>query len=298
MPEIKFTCDEVGDCHEVLERVVAARLYLCCLYEGVNARDEAAGDAAVEPGKDTVAIAHQRCGDLLHGFEARTSGPRAPAVKLDLSPLPVRFLIDVLARETHGPRTSGFQVVSSERVTCRHLASRQIGVVHQPEVAAALEFWPALGLVAPHFIDGITDQLHDMKLVEGDLGLGEVLAHASDVGTAHIDADLLYARCVRVVIVDSVGEPGYRVGAAAFGDVDDTTLIDRDEQRNVVAPASCGGLVDRDALQRSQIKLGERRLDVMMNDAPEFGVVPSEHAGCGRDRHVDDEHHSQRLDQQ
>ena len=44
--------------HEVLERAVAARLCLCCLYEGVDALDEAVGDAAVEPGKDTVAMAH------------------------------------------------------------------------------------------------------------------------------------------------------------------------------------------------------------------------------------------------
>ena len=107
-----------------------------------------------------------------------------------------------------------FFLKHSEQATCRHLASRQLGIVLQPEIAAGLEFRPALGLVAPHFVDGIADQRHDMKLVEGDLGLGEVLAHASDVGAAHVDADLLCARCVGVV------------------------------------PAFHGCLVDRDALQR------------------------------------------------
>ena len=94
------------------------------------------------------------------------------------------------------------------------LVSRPISVVLQSEVAAALEFRPALDLVAPHFVDGIADQLHDIKLVEGDLGLGEVLAHASDLGAAHVDADLLYARCVGVVTVDPVRKLGDRVSAA------------------------------------------------------------------------------------
>ena len=71
-----MTCDGVDGRHEVLERAVAARLCLCCLPEVVDALDEAVSDAAVEPGKDTIAMAHQLCGDLLDRFEARKSGPR------------------------------------------------------------------------------------------------------------------------------------------------------------------------------------------------------------------------------
>ncbi len=104
----------------------------------------------------------------------------------------------------------------------------------------------ALRLGAAHLVDGLADQLHDVELVEGDLGFGQVLGDASDVGTAHVDADFLDAAGVAVVRFEIIGEVGDRVGVAAVGDEQHAAAIDVDEQRDVVVAALGGGLVDGD----------------------------------------------------
>ncbi len=115
-----------------------------------------------------------------------------------------------------------FEVRLGEAVALDGLLCRQRGVVLEPEIAAALEFWPALHFGAAHLVDGVAgDQLHDVEAVEGDLGFREVFGDARDVGGAHVDADLLDAAGVRVVLVDMVRELLDRLGATAFGNVDD-----------------------------------------------------------------------------
>ena len=67
--EVEFAGDEIGYGGEVAERAVAAGLGLGGLDEGVDALDEAVGNAAVEPGEDTVGVATERGGDGLHRLE-------------------------------------------------------------------------------------------------------------------------------------------------------------------------------------------------------------------------------------
>ena len=82
----------------------------------------------------------------------------------------------------------------------------------EPEIAAALELRPALALGAADLVDGVVDELHRVELVEGDLGLGEVVGDALDEGGAHVDADLLDAARHRRCGRRHVGELGDRVG--------------------------------------------------------------------------------------
>ena len=69
-----------------------------------------------------------------------------------------------------------------------------------------------------------------MELVECDLGLGQVVGDALDEGSTHVDAHLLDVGGIAVVGFEIVGELTHRVGATAFRDEQDTTLIDVDEQ--------------------------------------------------------------------
>ena len=71
------------------------------------------------------------------------------------------------------------------------LLGRQVALVLQPQIARSLEFGTALALGASNLVDGLADQLHDVELVEGDLGPGEVFADALDEGGAHVDAHLV-----------------------------------------------------------------------------------------------------------
>jgi hypothetical protein len=117
----------------------------------------------------------------------------------------------------------------ASEVRSASLRRRQVRVVLEPEIAATLEFRAAFHFRASHLVDGLADQLHDVELVESDLGLGQVLGDASDVGTAHVDADLLDVAGVGVVRVDMICELRNGAGAASFGNVDDAARIDVDE---------------------------------------------------------------------
>ena len=77
-----------------------------------------------------------------------------------------------------------------------------------------------------NLVDGAADELHDMELVEGDLGLRQVLGDALDAGAAHIDADFLDPGGIGVGGVDVIGERGNGVGIFAIRDVDDAPRID------------------------------------------------------------------------
>ena len=50
--------------------------------------------------------------------------------------------------------------------------------VFRPGIADAFEFGTLFDLGAADFIDGLTQELHDVEAVEGDLGLGQVLGDA------------------------------------------------------------------------------------------------------------------------
>ena len=103
---------------------------------------------------------------------------------------------------------------------------------------------------------------------------------------------------VALVGFEVVDEGGDGVGVLAVGDVDDAALIDVDEQGDVVVAAAGGGLVDRHAAQLGKVHAGDGGIDVVVDDAPQAGVVLAEEAGDGGDRHVGDERHGERLEQQ
>jgi hypothetical protein len=67
-----------------------------------------------------------------------------------------------------------------------------------------------------------------VELVEGDLGLGEVVIDALDEGAAHVDAHFLDAGRIAFMGFEIVGEGGHRIGIAAIGDEQHAPLFDVD----------------------------------------------------------------------
>ncbi len=137
-----------------------------------------------------------------------------------------------------------------------------------------------------------------MELVEGDLGLGEVVGDALDEGGTHVDADLLDAASIAVVGFEIVGERFHGIGAAPLGDEQHAALVDIDEQRDVVVTALGGGFVDGDALHVGVVGALTGLLDPVVQDTPHPGVVLTNEARCGSDRHRRHQRHGQRLEQQ
>ena len=60
----------------------------------------------------------------------------------------------------------------------------------------------------------------------------------------------------------------------------------------------CCGFIDADPTQAGKIETRQRSLDVVNDDAPEPRVVLADEAGDGSDRHVCDERHGERFEQQ
>jgi hypothetical protein len=127
----------------------------------------------------------------------------------------------------------------------------------------------AQGGCAAHLVDGVADQLHHIKAVEGDLGLGEVLGYTSDEGRAHVDTRLLDARGISAAVFEMIGELAYGVGAAAVGHEYDAVAVDVDHQGNVVLAALCSCLVDANALDVGKIGACDGGLNVVEDDAPQ-----------------------------
>ncbi len=93
-------------------------------------------------------------------------------------------------------------------------------------------------------------------------------------------------------------ERGDRAGIAAFGGEQHSRLVDIDEQRDIVVAAPRGGLVDGDPCDAGGIGARPRLIDVVMDHAPQFGVVLADNPGDGLDRHGRDHGHHHRLEQQ
>ena len=60
----------------------------------------------------------------------------------------------------------------------------------------------------------------------------------------------------------------------------------------------CSGFVDANATEVREVHAFHRSLDVVLHDPPEPRVVLADEAGNGCDRHVRDERHGKRLEQQ
>lgn len=181
----------------------------------------------------------KRSADLNHGRESASCGPAAPRLQVGRGVL-TPSLPQVLEREAHVVGPDGLQVQRVQGVGQGDLPVGQVVGLLDPDVAAAGEFGVLLLLVAAHGVDGFTDQLHDVELVEGDLRLREGVADSFAERRGHVDTEFLDLLRLRVVQAEVVAEGGERGRAPAFGGEEQRRLLQLHERRDVVLATLAG----------------------------------------------------------
>ena len=154
-----------------------------------------------------------------------------------------------------GPGTGGAYrgQPGDERVQIGAGSEREARAILQERPAQALERGVALLLDAPGAIHGVVGAPDDMKLVEGDPGVGQMLGTAFDEGGRHVDADGLDLCRGGAAAFDLAGELTERLGAAPLGDRQDAPLQRIGRQADVVVATGAAGLIDRQLPHRRQV---------------------------------------------
>ena len=98
--------------------------------------------------------------------------------------------------------------------------------------------------------------------------------------------------------LEVLGESGDGGGIFAGSDEQDFALVKIDEQGNVVLAAAGGGLIDADLSDGGMVGFAARRIHVMVEDAPNQGVVFTDQARGSQDGHGLDELEDEGFKQQ
>ena len=162
---------------------------------------------------------------------------------------------------------------------------RQTIDVLQEDVAPALDLEVVPRLLAPHLVDGLVGEFDDVKFVERDLGVGEVLFDPGLECSPHVDAGVGHRFAPAAMRLEEIREFLHGRRVLAVGDVDDLAPRHVNEQADVVVAAPRRSLVGGDAPHPRQIQLLHRPPDVVFDDAPQARVVLAEPLGRIGDRH-------------
>jgi hypothetical protein len=86
-----------------------------------------------------------------------------------------------------------------------------------------------LPLQAADFVDGIVDETDNVELVEGQGGVGQMIANAFDEGLGHVGADLGNGLRISLMGAEVLSESGHGGGILAGSDEQDFALFRIDE---------------------------------------------------------------------
>ncbi len=165
------------------------------------------------------------------------------------------------------------------------MAGGEVGGILEPEIAGAGEFGLELAFEAADFIDGVVDEADDVELVEGLGGVGQRIGNAFDVGFGQVGADLGNGKGISLMGLEILGEVGNGAGILAGSDEKNFALLEIDEEGNVVVAAAGRGFVDADLSDGGMVGLGAGGIHVMVEDAPNQGVVFADQTGGRQDGH-------------
>jgi len=157
----------------------------------VDAFEDAVVDSGGKPAEDSVWMAADGFGDVDDGLDAAVCGPEIPSFEVVFSVFR-RLGIEILEDQPNLVGAGGFQMAASkvEGLELLFLTGREVVGVLEPDIAGAGEFRMELTFQAPDLIDGFVDEADDVELVEGEGGVGQMIAHAFDEGLRHVGADL------------------------------------------------------------------------------------------------------------
>ncbi len=222
-----------------------------------------------------------------------------PAAQVLLRGVGIVDLVEVVEAQRELVGSDGLQRLLQQLIEQVLLAFGEVLRALEPDVSSVLQqLLVGLCLRAADLVDRFAEVLLDVEAVKGDLRLRHILLAAGEVGVGHVLADLLDAPHLALVGLKEAAELKHRALIALLGDVDGTTLVQVGEDRHVVLPAPAACLIDPHAHKAREILFLHRLIDVVMEHAPELRVVLADHLGDGLDRHLFDERHHQRLEEQ
>ena len=145
--------------------------------------------------------------------------------------------------------------------------------VFKPDIASPGEFGMGLAFEAADLFDRIIDHADDVKFIEGDGGLGKVCGNAVEEGLGHVGADFGNGCGIAAVGCEVVSESGDGGGVFTGSGEQDLALFQVDEKGDIFLAAPGSGFINADLGDRGMIGPGAGRVHILVDDAPDCGVV-------------------------
>src|SRR5271170_8081707 len=125
-----------------------------------------------------------------------------------------------------------------------------------------------------------------------------MVAYAFDEGGRHIGADFGNSLRISLMGLEVYGESGYGGGIFAGSDEQDFAFAEIDEKGHVVVAATGSGLINANLRDGGVVGFTARGIHVMVEDAPNQGVVFSDQPGGSQHGHDLDELEDEGFKQQ
>jgi hypothetical protein len=236
--------------------------------------------------------------DLLHRLEPAAPGPAIPARDQRLGLCGAAGDAEDLAQGLLNLEGAVGLEVELPAVGELHDLPPGPGVlVLQPQVAGALEFGGGLRLLAADLVDGLVDQLDDVKRVEGDVGPGQGLGDPGAVAGGHVDADVADVLGAAPGGLQILGKLVHYRGLTPLAGEQQARGFQVVEQADVVVAATRGGLVQAHRGDGGEVLLRPGGVDVVVEGAPYTTVAHPQELGDLTHRHGPRQGHDQGLHQ-
>jgi len=177
------------------------------------------------------------------------------------------------------------------------LRGLQILWVLQPNVAGLLQFRALILLLATHFVYSLVDDLHDVKLVKSQMGIGKIVGYAFDEGWRHVTTKLSDFWRLTLMVYQVIVKSLDRWGIFALCGKQHFRGCKINKQRYIVVTTLACGFIHTDGGDCRVVLLVARLLDIVVNDAPDTGVMLSDHSSNRVNRHGLCHHHDHCLKQ-
>ena len=218
--EVELAGDEEENGAHGSEPRIASGLALGGLEEPIQGLDEAVGLAGLGPTDDAIEMLADHPGDLLHRLDPGTQNIGAPLPEQggdDVDLLAFEDFAQMLAIEP-GARGAFACCLGDQGVEIGPAFGGQAVTILEQCPAQSLEAGVGALFEAPGLIDGGGRVGDDVELVEGDAGVGQMLADALDEGGRHVDAHRADLLGCSVVLGQVFGEAGDSLGVLPLGD--------------------------------------------------------------------------------
>lgn len=169
---VKFTGDQVGHRDQVASRPIPPGSGFGSLNKTIGPLNAAVVQVPVEPGQDAIPVAANGSGGVLHRCQSTTDRPTVPAVQclFGVSEC-LALLVNLLKQGLDLPGSCCFQAAFRQAVKVLLLPLSAIYFIAQPQVTGLFQQGFGFRFLPSNQIYGLIDDGHNVKWVEGDLGM-------------------------------------------------------------------------------------------------------------------------------